>query len=46
VSIQTGATERAVRLSELDERFVTDEVSGMLYSANANRLMGYSVLDR
>jgi outer membrane protein assembly factor BamB len=46
VSIQSGATERAVRLSELDERFITDEVSAMLYSANANRLMGYSVLDR
>jgi len=46
VSIQTGATERAVRLSDLDERFITDEVAGMLYSATANRLMGYSVVGK
>jgi hypothetical protein len=46
VSIQTGATERAVRLSDLDERFITDEVAGMLYSATANRLMGYSVIGK
>jgi outer membrane protein assembly factor BamB len=43
VNIHSGATERAVRLSDLDERFVTDEVAGMLYSANGNRLIGYSV---
>jgi outer membrane protein assembly factor BamB len=43
VNIQTGATDRAVRLSDLDERFVTDEVAGMLYSADGNRLIGYSV---
>ncbi len=43
VNIHTGATDRAVRLSDLDERFVTDEVAGMLYSADGNRLIGYSV---
>lgn len=43
VNIQTGATDRTVRLSDLDERFVTDEVAGMLYSADGNRLIGYSV---
>jgi outer membrane protein assembly factor BamB len=46
VSIQTGTQERAVRLSDLDERFVTDEVAGMLYSATGNRLMGFSVVGR
>ena len=46
VSIQTGTQERAVRLSDLDERFVTDEVAGMLYSATGNSLMGYSVVGR
>lgn len=46
VNIQTGTQERAVRLSDLDERFVTDEVAGMLYSATDNRLMGYSVAGR
>jgi outer membrane protein assembly factor BamB len=43
VSIQTGATERAVRLSELDERFISDEVAGLLYSASGNKLTAYSV---
>jgi outer membrane protein assembly factor BamB len=43
VNIQTGATDRTIRLSDLDERFVTDEVAGMLYSADGNRLIGYSV---
>jgi outer membrane protein assembly factor BamB len=43
VNIHTGATDRAIRLSDLDERFVTDEVAGMLYSADGNRLIGYSV---
>src|SRR6185436_16833464 len=44
VNINTGATDRAVRLSDLDERFVTDEVAGMLYSADGNRLIGYSLM--
>lgn len=43
VNIHTGAADRAVRISDLDERFVTDEVAGILYSANGNRLIGYSV---
>ena len=43
VNINTGATDRAIRLSDLDERFMTDEVAGRLYSANGNRLIGYSV---
>lgn len=43
VNIHSGVTERAVRLSDLDERFVTDEAAGMLFAANANRLFGYGV---
>lgn len=43
VNIQTGARDRAIRLSDLDERFVTDEVAGMFYSADGNRLIGYSL---
>jgi outer membrane protein assembly factor BamB len=43
VNIQTGATDRAIRIKDLDERFVTDEIVGMLFSASANRLLGYSV---
>src|SRR5207302_4576357 len=43
VNINTGEAERSVRLSDLDERFITDEVAGVLYAANGNRLIGYSV---
>ena len=43
VNIHTGATDRAIRLRDLDERFVTDEVVGMLFLANGNRVLGYSV---
>jgi outer membrane protein assembly factor BamB len=43
VNIHTGATDRAIRIRDLDERFVTDEVVGMLFSASGNRLLGYSV---
>jgi len=43
VNINTGEAERSVRLSDLDERFITDEVAEKLYAANGNRLIGYSV---
>ena len=43
VNIHTGATDRAIRIKDLDERFVTDEVVGVLFSASGNRLIGYSV---
>jgi hypothetical protein len=43
VNIHTGTTDRAIRIKDLDERFVTDEVEEMLFSASGNRLLGYSV---
>ena len=43
INIQNGRVEREVRLSDLDERFITDEAAGTLFSANGNRLLGYSV---
>ena len=43
VNIHTGVTDRAVRIRDPDERFVTDEVVGILFSASGNRLLGYSV---
>jgi outer membrane protein assembly factor BamB len=45
VNINTGATERAVRISDPDERFINDEVTNLLYTANDNRLLAY-VLNR
>jgi outer membrane protein assembly factor BamB len=43
INVQTGAVDRAVRLGDLDDRFVTDEVAGFLLSANGNRLLAYPV---
>jgi len=43
VNIHTGALDRAVRIVDLDERFVTDEVVRMLYAASGNRLIAYSL---
>jgi hypothetical protein len=43
INIQNGITEREIKLGDLDERFVTDEVAGMLFTANGNRLVGHGV---
>jgi len=43
INIQNGSLDRQLRLSDLDERFISDEAAGMMYAANANRLLGYSV---
>jgi hypothetical protein len=43
VNINTGLTEREVQLSDLDERFVTDEALGLMFVASGNRLLAYSV---
>ena len=43
INIQNGTMERAVRLGDLDDRFITDEVAGILFVANGNRLVGYPV---
>ena len=41
VNVNNGRTEREVRLSDLDERFVTDEVLGVMFVASGNRLIGH-----
>ena len=43
INIESGVPDREVRLSDLDERFITDEAAGMLFVANGNRLVGYPV---
>ena len=45
INIQNGAMERQIKLSDLDERFITDEVAGRLFSGNGNRLIGYAIRD-
>lgn len=41
VNIHTGATEREIRMRDLDERFVTDEALGLMFISTGNRLLAY-----
>ncbi|HEU4432897.1 MAG TPA: hypothetical protein VFR51_05830, partial [Pyrinomonadaceae bacterium] len=41
VNVNNGRTEREIRLSDLDDRFVADEVFGFMYVADGNRLFGH-----
>lgn len=43
VNVNTGRTEREIRLGDLDERFVTDEALGVMFAASGNRVSAYSV---
>jgi len=45
VNIHTGETARAVSLNNPDERFISDEVTNLLYSAKDNRLFAYPLSD-
>ncbi len=46
VNITNGAAQRQIRLAEPDARFTTDEIAGLLYSANGNRLQAYNLTGR
>lgn len=46
VNVQNGVDSRFAKLNEPDSRFITDEISGLLYSANGNRLNAYGLSDR
>jgi len=46
VNVNTGRTEREIRLSDLDERFVTDEAIRVMFVANGNEVRGYAVSAR
>jgi len=41
VNVNTGRTEREVRLSDLDERFIADEALGVMFTASGTRLFGH-----
>ena len=41
VNVNTGEAGRSVRLSDPDARFISDEVSGLLFTANDERLLAY-----
>ena len=46
VNVNTGAADRAIRLSDLDERFINDEAANLLYTAKSNRLLAYPLNER
>ena len=41
ININTGTAERAIRLSDPDERFISDEATGLLYVSKDDRLLAY-----
>lgn len=43
VNVNTGAAERAVRLGDPDQRFISDEAAGLLYSSKDNRLNAFAL---
>src|ERR1043165_6681454 len=43
VNVNSGSTEREVRLSDLDERFVTDEALGLMFTAAGSRLSAHAL---
>lgn len=46
VNVNTGAAARAVRLSDPDERFLSDEAASLVYTAKDNRLLSYPLNER
>ncbi|HEX8068437.1 MAG TPA: PQQ-binding-like beta-propeller repeat protein [Pyrinomonadaceae bacterium] len=43
VNLDTGAAERGIRLSDPDERFISDEATRLLYVSQGNRLRAYAL---
>jgi outer membrane protein assembly factor BamB len=46
VNVNTGATERSIRIATPDERFLSDEALQLLYVSQDNRLLAYSLNSR
>lgn len=40
VNVNNGRTDREIRLSDLDERFIADEALGLMFTALGNRVYG------
>jgi len=43
VNVNNGRTEREVRVSDLDERFVTDEALGLMFTASGSRMFAHAL---
>jgi outer membrane protein assembly factor BamB len=46
VNINNGSTERSIRMSAPDDRFLSDEEANLLYVSQDNRLVAYALNDR
>ncbi|MDT5061966.1 MAG: hypothetical protein QOH63_2425 [Acidobacteriota bacterium] len=44
VNIHTGQTDIRLRLSDLDERFISDETVGLIYVSKGDRLLAYRMI--
>lgn len=45
VNVNTGRTERAIRVSDPDSFFIADEATNLLYTADGNQLRAYMSVD-
>jgi outer membrane protein assembly factor BamB len=46
VNVNTGETAREIRLGDPDERFISDEAAGLLYSSRGDRVFANSLNER
>ncbi len=46
VNVHSGRDSRFILVSEPDSRFTTDEINGLLYTTDGNRLQAFDVLER
>lgn len=46
VNVHNGQDSRFILVSEPDSRFTTDEVNGLLYTTDGNRIQAFDVLER
>lgn len=46
VNIHTGSSDRAIRLRDLDERFISDEALSLMFVSSGNRLFAYPLNGR
>jgi hypothetical protein len=46
VDVETGRASREVRLTDPDERFISDEAAGLLYVSKGERLVAHRLSER
>jgi outer membrane protein assembly factor BamB len=45
INVNNGRADRAIPIGDPDDRFLVDEISGLLHTSKGERLSAYSVLD-